>query len=288
MSRIRPATTDDVPAIAGYLARAMKGGPPERYARMLGYQWRAPDAGLGALIERADGTLAGFHGALWSQRTYRGALHDVCNLCNWVVDEDARGLSLPLLKALLDQPAGAGRPAPTFVTVSPNPTTAGVMAFLKFASVPSEKVLVPAVPRLGGGRVLRDPSAVRARLDADGQRVFDDHARYRCGQFVLDIDDSRGGPPCHIVTVRRGRGASAFADVLHASRPELLAPHLGALAWAAARVHGVALLGVERRWLGASARRLRLVFEALPLMARGPIPAAALDGLYTELVPMYG
>jgi len=129
------------------------------------------------------------------------------------------------------------------------------------------------------------PDEVDALLDAAQRQIAADHRRYRCGVFVI----ARGERRCFTVTVRRGRGAQVFADVLHASDPELLRASLPWLHAHALRTHGTALVGVDRRWV-ASPPRTAIVYRKLrPIYLRSPtLTLDQLDPLYSEIVPMYG
>jgi hypothetical protein len=91
------------------------------------------------------------------------------------------------------------------------------------------------------------------------------------------------------VTIRRGRDLRAFADVLHASDPGLLAECLPWLAAPLFAAHRTVLTGLDPRWLPTRPRPSFVYAKLRPVHARSTqIPFDQIDGLYSELVPMYG
>ncbi len=282
---IREARAADLPAIAAYLAPRLGGrGGEQRYRRFLEYGWLADKPNLGFLIEDG-GRVGGFIGAIYSRRRVRGRELLFCNLTSWHVEERFRNLSLALVGRLL------ARPDCTFTTFSPTERVVEVLKFFKFKVLDPEKAMFAPVSGLSG--LVRRPRArifwgkdLLGRLTQSEQRIFEDHASYRCGHFVIEQADER----CYFVTVRRGRGARAFADVLHASNPALLARSIACTHVPIGLTHKTVLTGIERRLLGprwgGAAFRYR---GSRPLMFRSDtIGAEDIDTLYSELVPMYG
>jgi acetoacetyl-CoA synthetase len=281
---IREAHPADLPAIAAYLAPRLGRGGEDRFRRLWEYPWLAEKPNLGFLIDDA-GRVGGFVGAIYSLRSVRNGFGLFCNLSSLHVEERFRHLCLPLLARLLT------RRDCTFTTCSPSDHVMAILQFFKFQALDREKVVF--TPAAGLGRLVRGPRGkaywrtheVEARLTDTERRVYEDHRPYRCGQFVVE----RGGDRCYFVTVRRGHGARAFADVLYASDPELLADAIASVQLPIGRTHRTVLTGIDRRRLrrrpaGAfSYRRLR------PMMFRSEVVAPhEIDALYSELVPWYG
>ena len=280
---IREARAADLPAVDAYLTDRIGQGH-RHFRRYFEYGWLADKPNLGFLVEER-GRIGGFLGAIYARRPVHGREELFCNLTSWHVDDHLRSLSLEMMARCL------ARPGCTFTTFSPSEKVVAVLRYFKFQLVDAEKVLFAPISGLSG--LLRPPRPrltwgrdLAARLTDAERRIFDDHRGYRCGHFLVE----RGAERCYLVTVRRGHGARAFADVLHASNPELLAD---AIAWThapVARTHGTFVTGVDRRLLrrrpatGLRYRGLR------PLMFRSELPLGAheLDTLYSELVPMYG
>ena len=287
MPVIRPATAGDLPAVSRYLAGALRGGGPERYRRFLDYAWPGPKPDLGVLIEDA-GQVRGFVGAIYAERVIGGARVTCCNLTSVAVDESHRKQTLQLFGALLS------RKELTFTCFSASDRVAKILDFFKFQHAPGERVIVAPISGLAGlralagrppVRVIAKPARLEAVLDPAQQAIARDHGRYRCGRFVIE----RGGRRCFVVTVRRGRGVRAFADVLHASDPDLLSEHLPWIHAPIFRAHGTLLTGIDRRWVRTAPAASFVYAKLRPAYARSPsLSLDQIDALYSELVPMYG
>jgi acetoacetyl-CoA synthetase len=285
---IRAALPGDLTAIAAYLTGALGGpGGAARYRSYLEYSWLDPKPDLGVLIEDA-GRIRGFIGAIYARRAIAGREHVFCNLTSIAVDEAYRKQSLQLFGAILR------RKDLTFTSFSASDQVTKIFDFFKFAHCANERVVTTPLSGLAalrhafGGRrtrVVVEPAMIDAELSAEERRIAEDHRRYRCGQFVV----IRGPRRCFTVTVRRGRGARVFADVLYASDPALLIDCLPWVHAAALRFHRTVLVGVDRRWV---ARRPRLAFtytRLRPIYMRSPtLSIEHIDPLYSEIVPMYG
>ncbi len=282
---IREARVRDLPAIAAYLAPRLGGrGGELRYRRFLEYGWLADKPNLGFLIDEG-GHVGGFIGAIYARRRVRGREQLFCNLTSWHVEERFRNLSLALVGRLL------ARPDCTFTTFSPTKTVVEVLKFFKFKVLDPEKAMFAPVSGLPG--LLRRPRArifwgkqLPGRLIDSERRIFEDHRSYRCGHFVIEQGDER----CYFVTVRRGRGPRAFADVLYASNPALLARSIACTHVPIGLTHKTVLTGIDRRLLGPRPRGASFGYRGLrPLMFRSDtVGAEDIDTLYSELVPMYG
>ena len=140
----------------------------------------------------------GFLGAIPSRRTIAGRERRFVNLSSWIVEEAFRPESFKLvLPALADR-------ARTIVNLSPSETASEIFTRLGFVPLETEQVLVPLLsnpfdlwPRPGVSVATR-PDAVRALLDSDGQRRFDDARGTRAAQIALVAGDR----VCHVVATR--------------------------------------------------------------------------------------
>jgi len=284
---VRPAAPADRDAIAAYLAEHLRGeGGAARYRRFFDYRWLSdadkPD--LGMMIE-VDGRIRGFIGAIYGRRRIRGREHLLCNLNSWCVDEEVRMHSLVMLKRLLD------RKEYDFVCVSPSDRVTELLRFFKCQTLDTGKLLfgplsgVPASPRAWRVKVWDARSGIERHLDDEDRRVFADHAPYRLAQWLIERGDRR----CFAVMARRGRGLRVFADVLHASDPQLFAESIGLCIPRLARALGTVLAGLDRRFLPTPPPRT-VGYDGLraPLYRSATLAPTDLDALYTEFVPMYG
>jgi hypothetical protein len=201
-------------------------------------------------------------------------------MTSWCVAEKHRRLSLSLLRAMLDQPGY------TFTNFSPTPGVAKILERCDFVQLDSVKYLIPAVAAgapTGRARIAYRPEEVRALLSEDERKMFDDHSRYRCGQFAI----SSSGRQCYVVTVRRGKRGLNFADVLYASRPELLEEHLGSLSMRASLHHRTPVLGVDSRYLRRSPRLAYQLPRPSYFLGNG-VSASNVAAIYSEIVSIYG
>lgn len=282
---IRPAAASDLDAIAAYLSRALgedAARPPAHYRRMLDYRWLAAKPDLGIVIEDG-GQVRGFLGAIYSDRVIGGVARRFCNLTSVSVDASHRSYTLRAFNALL---APKDR---TYTCFSANEAVSKILEFYKFHCAPAAKVIVAPVSGLAGlarrARVITDPAALDAELDPAQRTIARDHAHYRCAQLLVVAGDRR----CYTVAVRRGRGVRAFADVLHASDPELLMaslPWLQVPMWRALRT---VLIGIDQRWIRDRPRLSAVYTKLRPTHVRSPALAPGdIDALYSELVPLYG
>lgn len=282
---IRPAGPGDMEAVASYLAAAFAHPDgPARYRHYLDYSWLAHKPDLGVLLEDG-GEVRGFVGAIYSDRRWGGETRRFCNLTSIAVHERYRKLTLQLLGSLLR------RKELTFTCFSASDQVAKILDFFKFERCASEKIVVAPVSGLRGlrhlarARVVTRPDALDDALDDEQRVIARDHRAYRCGQLLL----VNGKRRCFVVTVRRGRGRRAFADVLHASDPEMLIDHLPWIHGPLFRAHGTVLTGIDRRWLPRPPRVSFTYRKLRPIYARSStVRLDQVDGLYSELVPMYG
>jgi hypothetical protein len=297
MSTIRAATRADVDAVARYLADALHGdGGPARYRRYLECSWVTPPAELGMLIEDA-GQIRGFIGTIYADRRFGAELQRFCNITSVAVAESHRKLTLKLFGALL------ARKDITFTCFSPSEQITQILDFFKFEHRPGDRVVVGPISGIGVRqlaaaarvRVYTRPEELDAELDADQRQISRDHRGFRCGQLLLADRERR----CFLVTVRRGRGVRAFADVLYASDPDMLLDHLPWIHAPLFRAHRTVLTGIDRRWVTHPPRASFTYTKLRPLYARlarapgattasGPAGIDRIDTLYSELLPMYG
>jgi hypothetical protein len=285
MPTIRAATIADLPSVASYLSSRFRGeGGANRYRRFFEYPWLSDRPNIGFLLEDA-GQVRGFVGAIYSRRTIRGEMHQLCNLNSWSVDEEHRRLSLLLVKRLIDQPGY------TVTCFSPSEKVTGLLAFFKFKTWTSEKVLLTPINGLRSAlrsprvRVLTPGRGLEEELDDVERGIYEDHRSYRCGHMLLVRGDRRS----YVVTVRRGRGQRAFADVLYASDPALLVESIAHTHWPLFRAHGTFVTGVDRRFVKELPPAVYVYRGLRPIQyLTRSLDLTDIDTLYSELVPMYG
>jgi hypothetical protein len=278
---IRPIDSADLVPVTQFLGERMRGaGGAARYRRTLQYTWSCERPNYGFLIEDA-GQVRGVLGAIYSQRRIAGAEHRFCNMTGWCVDESYRWASLGLLRAMLAQPHY------TFTNFSANPPVVTILERLGFQRLDSGKLLFPVglagLRATPGTRVLHRPADVRATLSPEDRVIFDDHARYRCGQFAIVAGDQC----CYLVTVKRGRRSLYFADVLYASQPRLLAANIHSLFWPLFRRHGTLVIGIDARFVPAP-HRFVIRFPRPSFFRGSGLSPDCIASIYSEMVGIYG
>ena len=276
---IRPIQAPDLDRVGHFLAQNLGGaGGADRYRRILDTRWSSPKPNFGFLLENELG-VQGVLGLLYSQRTIDGRIHRICNMSSWCVAQAHRRSSLALLRSMIDQEGHV------FTNFSPTPGVATILERVGFQRLDIGKLIVfpgaGGLPR-AGVTVFRKAAEVRRRLEADERPIFADHSLYRCGQYVLE----EGGHRCYVVTVKRGKRGVFFADILHASDPELLSHHLPSLFLPAFLEHGTFALGVDARFVKKPSRFSRLLPR--PSYFLGAVPPRSVSSIYSELVGIYG
>jgi hypothetical protein len=276
--QLRPITASDLDAVSAFMAEQLKGqGGAARYRRMLEPRWPGEQPNHGYLLQ-AGSSIVGALGAIYSEQVTAGTTRRFCNMTSWCVDPSHRSSSLKLLLALLAQGEYV------FTNFSPTPTVAKIIERAGFQPLDTGKVILPVLPALlpRSTRVLWRAEQVRAVLTAADQKIFDDHAEYRCGRFALVSEQQAS----LVLTVRRGRDALYFADVLYATQPQWVMSQLSCLSWPLLRRHGTLAVGIDSRFVAHPPRlHARL---ARPSYFRGEgLSAAQVSSAYSELLGMY-
>ena len=130
----------------------------------------------------------------------------------------------------------------TYTAFTPNPTAWAALLAQRFTTLDSHRIVMPpmlqAETLFGPNRpvISFDPVAVRKRLTAQQQQIFDDHAPYDCLQLTV----SDGSDHAYLVVKRRAHRLTSrlgglagvlpvripYSDILHCSAPALLSRHL--------------------------------------------------------------
>jgi hypothetical protein len=257
--------------------------PASTFRSLFQYAWK-DDADSPAMVVEANGRIVGALGTLYSTRVDAdGTSYRVCAISSWFVLAEYRMLGLALLMRVLNQ-RGV-----TIISTSPNQTALPINLKAGMAKISEGFHLYPGWLGIGGlfraphARMVTDRAVVRRHLPAVEQRIFDDHAPYRCGHYVFET----GGSVAYVVTKRRTRVGFPrvpISEVLYVTPGTLLMQHFPRVVRGIAlheRSVGVAfdgaLLGAEVPQGGRFRERIRV--------GKGPALAQAVrDSLYTEMV----
>ncbi|MBA2954227.1 hypothetical protein GON03_07830 [Nocardioides sp. MAH-18] len=222
--------------------------------------------------------MVGVHLAFYSQRLVDGVVEDFCNLGAWCVLEPHRSHGIRMLRALLAQPGY------TFTDLSPSGAVVPLNQRLRFSSLDTETVLVPARPLPWPRRtkVIHDPAVIESRLTGMDKVIFDDHRGATAARHLLL---QRGDRECYVIFRHdRRKNVPAFASILHASDRELLSQSMTELSRHLLVRHGVLCVLGELRVIGPRPSFSLRLKRPRPKMFRSTrVGADAIDYLYSEL-----
>lgn len=266
-----------LPEFADFLHRHLNATmSPAEWQRQLRIGWSAGRPNYGFAL-RDNGALVGAIGAFYADRHIDGRDEKVCNITSWCVLESHRQQSMRLAMAVLAQPGWH------FTDFSPTKVVAETLKFLKFQPLEDGQYVVPNLPWPATGRVLHRDADIRAALQGDALKVYQDHREFPWLRHALV---GAGGRWCHVVYKRRVFKGLPTAFVLHVSDPALFGRHWRRLsAWWL--FHGFASFQVERRVMPARPWPAALRTGFNPKLYRSDtLQPAQVDYLYSETMAL--
>jgi len=275
---LQPITAGDVPRVAAFLhAELNRRISADTWARAIVPPWPTAGPNHGFMLAAAD-RVVGAQIAIYSERELFGRTERVCNLAAWCVTPEYRAHGVRLLRSVLAQPGY------TFTDLSPSGNVVEVNRRLGFTEFDARSVLLPNLPWLRGrsaARVIDAPDALEGTLTGADLRRYRDHRDCLAArQLMITV----GGEHCHVIYRRdRRKGISAFASIIHASRPDLLRAALPDLRSYLVRRHGLLATLAEIRLVGWPDGAVQAP-DTRRKMYRSPrLAAEHLDYLYSEL-----
>lgn len=280
-ARLAPIAGADLPAVGAFLHTHLNG-------RLSASDWAAAavptwpvDSPNHGFVLRDGERVVGVQLAFYSRREVDGRAEDFCNLGAWCVLEGYRSQGLRLLRAVLAQRGYH------FTDLSPSGNVVNINTRLRFERLDTTTALVPhlVLPRPGGARVVSEPDEVASRLSGTDRQIHRDHRASAATLHVVLVTGTRRAERQSYVVLRRDRrkGLPVFASVLHVGDPAVARVSLGALGRHLLVHHGLLATLVELRHLGARPPGGLVLRTARPKMFRSPLPATAIDDLYSEL-----
>jgi hypothetical protein len=273
-----PIERADLPAVGEFLSRHLNPRlSPAEWAASIVPPWvvDSPNHGL-RLVH--DGELVGVHLAFYSQRLVNGTVEDFCNLGAWCVLETHRSHGIRMLRALLAQPGYS------FTDLSPSGAVVPLNQRLRFSTLDTDTVLIPArpLPWPRRTRVVDDLDVIESRLTGADKVIFEDHRRATAARHLLL---QRGDRTCYVIFRHdRRKGVPAFASILHVSDRELFAASVTELTRHLLLHHGVLCVLGELRVIGSRPSLALRLKKPRPKMFRSAsVGADAIDDLYSEL-----
>jgi hypothetical protein len=225
-----------------------------------------------------DEELVGVHLAFYSQRLIDGEVENFCNLGAWCVLEPYRSQGIRMLRTLLAQPGYS------FTDLSPSGAVVPLNQRLRFSSLDTDTVLIPArpVPWPRRTTVVADLDTIESRLTGSDKVIFEDHRRAPAARHLLL---ERGDRRCYVIFRHdRRKDVPAFASILHVSDRDLFAESITELTRHLLVRHRVLFVLAELRVIGSRpAMSLRLKKPRPKMFRSTRVGADAIDYLYSEL-----
>jgi hypothetical protein len=169
---VSPIADADLPEVAAFWNRNLNPGIPcDVWIDAFRHPWRRDKPNNGFLL-RAEGTLVGALGAIYSRQLVAGENRDFCNLTSLIVEPAYRARSMDLLSACLSQKNFC------FTDFTPTPAVAKMLKLLHFTELPSGEYLVPHLPlppSAGGLTAIESDEELDQRLTGDAARLWRDH-----------------------------------------------------------------------------------------------------------------
>lgn len=275
--RVRPVRQADIERICDLLHREWPRVGAQDWRRLFDYGWLEAKPTLGFVLTRGD-DVVGFIGTVYAHRRINGRAGLVCNLTSWCVLPKYRRWSVGLfMAALRDQSV-------SYTNLTAGSDLVRVFERVGFRSVAVQRVVMPPLfhaetLRCRSARIVVDPDEIRAVLDDDQRRIFDDHAP--CGCLHLALVEGRNA--AYLIVKRRVRRGLPVSELLHCSAPDVLLRHLEHAKLAVlCRQRTLALVADAYLFLAARPRGLtgrRVVLVRSPTFSAGEI-----GNLYSERV----
>jgi acetoacetyl-CoA synthetase len=275
---VRPVSAADVERLCQTLHRQMPRIGVDSWRGMFDYKWLDSKPNLGFVLTSGE-EIVGFIGSIFAHRRINGKSGLICNHTTLFVLPAYGGWGLKL------QAASFKDRSISYTNMTPTATTE-LMArrFSHAKALDTHKIVMPPflhADTLGArrARIVTQPERVRALLDDEQRRIFDDHSPYSCLQLVIVEETERA----FCVVKRRVKRYLPVSELLFCSTPALLVRHLERTKLAIMlRQRTLALVGDQRLFGAARPRGLSIKRTAL---FRSPIfDAHELDNLYSELV----
>jgi hypothetical protein len=241
--------------------------------------WPGKERGF-AIYSR--GQAVGFLGTIFSKRRIEGREQVVCNTSSWIVREEFRGASIALLKPVL-----AMRDC-TIVNLTPTLRSYEIFAKLGFKPLESELLVLPPladIRSIAGGSFSSDSTSISARLDPEEREIHEALATSpRAHRILL----RRGVGSCYIVATVRRIKRVPFAEIHYVGNRDFFWKNRALAHAAALSVMGAPGLAIDRRFAPEKVPgyALRLPAKRLFRPADPATPAAAVDGLFSEMITL--
>ncbi|HWN10314.1 MAG TPA: hypothetical protein VNO50_13790 [Pyrinomonadaceae bacterium] len=282
MFTIRKAISEDFervyPLFRGFGGEPI---PRENWKKIFVSPWKSTEDFCGYLLLK-DEEVKGYLGLIFSQRIQNSKVEKFCNMTTWVVNEDSRSHSLPMLLEALRLKDY------TFTNFTASPAVATILGKLGFADFPvHQRVLIP-IPRLAGRGVgcEFDSPVIRSKLSEADRTIFDDHQSLDCIHLLLQ---SKSGD-CYVVLKKAKRRKITFVKVHYLSDADVFSESVESLlARICFRLRVFGLM-VDERYIGERDFSASLKYphqRRAYFKSRSIVGSNSIDTLYSEVVILH-
>lgn len=275
---IEPITDDNLSEFAAFLADNM---PAKRskadWITGLKTAWTEDRPNYGFLM-KDEGRVVGGIGAYYAERVIRGKVEKFCNITSWCVLDSHRKFSMQLAMHVVQQDGYH------FTDFSPTKVVAGVLQFLKFASLEDGVAVIPNLPLPSlSGRVIDDPSEIEKVLDANQLAVWRDHVQF---PWLKHVVFGRPGQWCYLIYKKGHFKGFSSSRIIYIGTQEIFTRHFSLLSWYFFW-KGAMTTHVEQRALKAMPRfaMVRTGFNPKQFLST-TLSASDIDYLYSESVAL--
>ncbi len=189
-----------------------------------------------------DGKIVGFIGLIFSEREIEGKTEPFCNITSWIVKEQYRNQSLPLVLKVLKLKNH------TLTDLSPTNVVVSVLKRFGFKDLDSEvKILLPW--GISGRRCLAnveitgDEGLIKEALKDNDLKLFHDHKPYKCNHLVAQ---DRSGY-CYIIYTTVKHTRFPYCHIQYISNPELFSKYSSRIISAIAKYGQTRIVTVDSR-----------------------------------------
>ena len=217
---IRPAGVNDIDAICNLLHSKMNRKiQPERWAKLMTYDWLSNKPDLGRVIE-SDNTILGYLGMVYSEREINNKREQIVNICAWYLDKSLRGLGLG--KGIMADATSDPSKSYTIMTSSKN--TLDILDEVGYKILDDSSFFwIKEHDQDSSLKLNLDIKQIRSALSSPvHKKLFDDHIQYEVKPLLVQHKEKY----CLLfLSVKRKAQDVLFFDVLFASDREFLGIH---------------------------------------------------------------
>jgi GNAT superfamily N-acetyltransferase len=277
-ARIRPARAADIEPVCALLHDKMNPKiAPERWRRLMTYDWLADKPDLGRVVE-ADGRILGYVGMVYADRTVAGRRERIVNICAWYLDKSLRGEGLGT--ALMAD--ATADDAMSYDIMTSSSRTLAILEAVGYRVLDDARwVWRRGAAEGDAARCTRDMDAIRAAVDDEARRMLDDHAGLPVTPLLAEADETRA---LIVFSVKHKAEDVTWFDVLHTSDQTFLGRHGGAIAAAILPEDEPAVLAADCRFVAGDASGAAREMLPVPRFYKSRrLQPHQIDHLYTEL-----